>query len=324
MNKLAAVFCACFCLASGAAFAQGGGKSGVKFPTKPITLICPWTAGGGTDTVLRALGASLEKQLGVTVNVENRTGGGGTIGHMAIKNAKPDGYTVGMVTWELSEYKKQGVAEITYADYDLLSRVNMDAAAITVKADAPYNSLKEWIDYAKANPGKINIGNSAPLSVWHVAAALVANQTGIEVKHVPFEGAAPAVTALAGGHIQAVSVSLPEVKGQLDAGNVKVLGLMDNERSKMYPNIPTLKEQGVDVVFGTWRGMALPKGVDPAVKDILAKALKAAQEDPAFIATAAKFNLKLAYQGPEDFTAFLKQDLMDVSKTIDDTHLLDQ
>jgi tripartite-type tricarboxylate transporter receptor subunit TctC len=105
---------------------------------------------------------------------------------------------------------------------------------------------------------------------------------------------------------------------------VKVLGLMDGERSKMYPNIPTLKEQGIDVVFGTWRGMALPKGVDPAIKDILAKAIKAAQEDPAFIATAAKFNLKLAYQGPEDFTAFLKQDLMDVSKTIDDTHLLDQ
>jgi tripartite-type tricarboxylate transporter receptor subunit TctC len=277
MKKVLAVLL-CLVVISAALFASGTGDSsgGVKYPIKNITMICPWAAGGGTDAILRALSAAAEKQLGVTITVENRTGGGSAIGHAAIKNARADGYTLGMITFELNSLPQQGLIDFTYRDFDPLIRVNADAATLTVKADAPYNSVKEFVEYAKAHPGVISIGNSAPGSVWHIGAGLLANETGIQVKHIPFEGAAAAVTALAGGHIQAVSVSLSEVKSQLDAGNVKCLGIMDSKRSELYPNIPTFIDQGYNITYATWRGIALPKGVDPAIKKILTDAFTAA------------------------------------------------
>jgi tripartite-type tricarboxylate transporter receptor subunit TctC len=303
MKKLPAVLFGAV-MVSTALFAGGQGDSGVKYPVKNITMICPWTAGGGTDAILRAVSAAAEKQLGVTITVENRTGGGGAIGHAAIKNARPDGYTMGMITFELNSLPQQGLIDFTYKDYDPLIRVNADSSALTVRANAPYNTVREFVDYAKAHPGEISIGNSAPGSVWHIGAGLLANETGIQVKHIPFEGAAPAVTALAGGHIQAVSVSLAEVMGQLDAGNVKVLGIMDAKRNDLYPNIPTFIDQGYHITYATWRGIALPKGVDPAIKKILEDAFTAAMQDPAFITQAKNLNLGLAYHNPAVGGAF--------------------
>ena len=295
----------------------------VKYPTKGITVICPWGAGGGTDAVLRGICKAAEKELGKTITVENKTGGSGAIGHAAIKNAKKDGYTLGMITFELNSLPQQGLIDFTYADYDPLIRVNADAAPLTVKADAPYNSVKEFVDYCKKNPGKVSIGNSAPGSVWHIGAGLLADKTGIVVKHVPFEGAAGAVTALAGGHIQAVSVSLAEVKSQLDAGNVKVIGIMDEKRPASYPNIKTFKEQGYDITYYTWRGLALPKGVDPAIKKILVDAFTKAEKDPEFVKMAGNMNLNLAYLNSEDFAKFLKTNYEDVTKTMKSLKLID-
>ena len=306
MKKLTSIL-VCLLIAAGLAFA---------YPTKKITMICPWAAGGGTDAILRALSGAAEKQLKQTITVENRTGGAGAIGHSAIKNAKPDGYTIGMITFELNSLPQQGLIDFTYADYDPLIRVNADAATLTVNAKAPYNSIKEFVEYCKKNPGKVSIGNSAPGSVWHIGAGLLANETGIEVKHVAFEGAAPAVTALAGGHIEAVSVSLAEVKGQLDAGNVKCLGIMDTKRSELYPNIPTFKDQGYNLTYYTWRGIAAPKGIDPAVRDTLVKAFSEAMKDPAFVEQAKKLNLNLAFLPPAEFKAFLKENYDSVTKTM--------
>lgn len=263
-------------------------------------------AGGGTDAILRAVCSSAEKYLGTTITVENKTGGAGSIGYRAIKDAKPDGYTIGMITFELSSNPWQGLQDFTYEAYDPLLMVNTDAATITVKGDAPYNTLAEFVDYCKKNPGKVNIGNSAPGSVWHIAAGLFASQAGIDVKHVPFEGAAGAVTAVAGGHIEAVSVSLAEVKSQLDAGNVKVLAIMDSKRPVAYPNIPTMKELGYDIEYGTWRGIGLPKGISKDIKDKLFDVFTKAMNDPDFIAAAKKLNQNITYMDSEVFAAFLK------------------
>ncbi|MDR1862783.1 MAG: tripartite tricarboxylate transporter substrate binding protein [Treponema sp.] len=310
---------------SAAVFAAGGGDSGgAKYPQKSIAMICPWAAGGGTDAILRSLSAAAEKQLGVAIPVENRTGGAGAIGHAAIKNARPDGYTVGMITFEINSLPQQGLIDFTYADYDPLIRVNADAATLTVKADAPYNSVKEFVEYCKNNPGTVSIGNSAPGSVWHIGAGLLANETGIQVKHIAFEGAAPAVTALAGGHIQAVSVSLAEVKSQLDARNVKCLGIMDTKRSTLYPNIPTFIDQGYNITYYTWRGLALPKGVDPAIRKTLEDAFTAAMKDPDFLTQAKNLNLDLAFLPSGEFSAFLKENYNAVTKTLQETHLLDE
>jgi tripartite-type tricarboxylate transporter receptor subunit TctC len=301
----------------------GGGSRDAPYPNRNITMICPWAAGGGTDAILRALSAAAERQLGVTITVENRTGGAGAIGHAAIKNARPDGYTLGMITFELNSLPQQGLIDFTYQDFDPIIRVNADAATLTVKADAPYNTVREFVDFAKANPGAISIGNSAPGSVWHIGAGLLANETGIEVKHIAFEGAAPAVTALAGGHIQAVSVSLAEVKSQLDAGNVKVLGIMDTRRSNLYPNIPTFIDQGYNLTYYTWRGIAVPKGLDPAVRQTIVNAFTAAMEDPQFVTAANNMNLNRAFLPPAEFASFLRENFDSVTRTLRETRLLD-
>ena len=282
------------------------------FPEKPVTVICPWTAGGGTDVLLRALSKSAEKFLGQTITVLNQTGGAGAIGHNAIRTARPDGYTVGMITFELNSLPPQGLVPFTWKDFDPLMRINSDPAALTVRSDAPYSTVRGFMDYAKAHPGEITIGNSAPGSVWHIAAGLAAEKTGVQVKHVPFDGAQPAVTALVGGHIKAVAVSVAEVRGQVQAGNLKILGVMSSERDKIFPDVPTFKEQGVDVQFYTWRGLALPKGVPAAAKAKIADAYQKAFDSSEFKEFAAKASLNLAYQNSADFARFLDQNYKDV------------
>ena len=282
------------------------------YPDKPVTVICPWTAGGGTDVLLRALSKSAEKYLGQTITVVNQTGGAGAIGHNAIRTARPDGYTVGMITFELNSLPPQGLVPFTWKNFDPLMRINSDPAALTVRADAPYNTVRGFMDYAKAHPGEITIGNSAPGSVWHIAAGLAAEKTGVQVKHVPFDGAQPAVTALVGGHIKAVAVSVAEVRGQVQAGNLKILGVMSADRDKIFPDVPTFKEQGVDVQFYTWRGLGLPKGVPPAIKAKIADAYKKAFDSQEFKDFAAKASLNLAYQDSAEFAKFLDQNYKDV------------
>ena len=287
--------------------------SAQRFPRKAVTVICPWSPGGGTDTILRALCKEAEKYLGQTITVTNNTGGGGAVGHSAIMQAPPDGYTVGMITFELNSLPPQGLIPFDYKAYDPLMRINADAAALTVNKDSPFKDLKDFIEYARANPGKMTIGNSGPGSVWHIAAGLMAEKTGISVVNVPFDGAAPAVTALVGNHIKAVSVSVAEVRGQVQAGQLRILGVMDYQRNALFPDVPTFQEQGVDVVFHTWRGLALPRGVDPKIKAILSDAFKKAFDSPTFKDFAQKASLNLAYQDSAEFGKFLAQNFADVT-----------
>ena len=293
-----------------AAFAA---PSFAAYPDKPVTVICPWTAGGGTDVLLRALSKEAEKYLGQTITVSNQTGGAGAIGHNAIRAARPDGYTIGMITFELNSLPPQGLVPFTWKDFDPLMRINSDPAALTVRADSPYSTVRGFMDYAKAHPGEITIGNSAPGSVWHIAAGLAAEKTGVQVKHVPFDGAQPAVTALVGGHIKAVAVSVAEVRGQAQAGNLKILGVMSDKRDPIFPDVPTFKEQGVDVQFYTWRGLALPKGVPAPVRAKIVDAYKKAFDSKEFKEFAAKASLNLAYQDGADFSKFLDQNYKDVA-----------
>jgi tripartite-type tricarboxylate transporter receptor subunit TctC len=282
------------------------------YPEKPVTVICPWAAGGGTDLLLRALSKEAEKYLGQTISVANQTGGGGAIGHNAIRAAKPDGYTVGMITFELNSLPPQGLVNFTWKDFDPLMLLNSDPAALTVPKAAAYNTVKEFVEYAKGHPDELSIGNSAPGSVWHIAAGLTAEKTGIKIKHVPFNGAQPAVTALVGGHIQGVAVSVAEVRGQVQAGALKILGVMATERDKQFPDVPTFKEQGVDVVFSTWRGLALPKGVPADIKAKINDAYKKAYDSQEFRDFAAKASLNLEYKDAAGFAAFLDQNYKDV------------
>jgi tripartite-type tricarboxylate transporter receptor subunit TctC len=287
-------------------------SAAAAYPEKPVTVICPWAAGGGTDLLLRALSKEAEKHLGQTINVVNQTGGGGAIGHNAIRAARPDGYTVGMITFELNSLPPQGLVPFTWKDFDPLLRINADPAALTVSKDAPYSTVPSFVEYAKAHPGEVTIGNSAPGSVWHIAAGLVAEKAGINVKHVPFEGAQPAVTQLVGNHITAVSVSVAEVRAQVQAGNLKILGVMAADRDPIFPDVPTFKQQGIDVEFATWRGLALPKGVPANIKTKINESYTKALDSKEFRDFAAKAGLNLAYQNTADFTKFLGQNYTEV------------
>lgn len=296
--------------------------SAAEYPSKGISVICPWGAGGGTDAVLRAFCEAMGKDLGVTLTVDNRTGGGGIIGHQAIADAEPDGYTIGMITFELSTYKHLGTSELTYEDYEPLCRVNTDAAAITVNADwAKANNITDlagFIDYCKAHPGEVQMGGSSNASVWHIAGGYLMNAADIELQMVTYqEGAATAVQNAASGFIQGVTVSLGEARNFIESGHLICLGVMADQRNSLFPDVPTCKEQGYDIAYATQRGMAVPKGIDPAIKERLQAACAAAVEDPDFVTFMNNGGYTIAYQNAEEYTAFLAQSLTDVGEAME-------
>ena len=274
------------------------------YPTKGITAINPWGAGGGTDNCLRAFCAALEKQLGQTITVDNQTGAGGVIGHEAIADAEPDGYTIGMITWELASYGPLEMSEYTYENYIPLCRVNTDAAAITVNtkwaADNGITDLKTFIDYCKAHPGEVTMGGSS-------------SGSDIDIKMIAYsDGAAAAVKAAAQNEIQGVTVSAAEARSFVESGDLTMLGIMDTVRNDVFPDVPTCAEQGFDIFYATQRGMAVPLGVDADIVATLEKACAAAIEDPDFVATMASLGQKIDYLDGKGYGEYLAQAAVDV------------
>ena len=311
MKKFLAILLAMVmvCSLSAVAFAD--------YPDKGITAINPWGAGGGTDNCLRAFCAALEKQLGVTITVDNLTGASGVIGHEAIADADPDGYTFGMITWELASYGPLDMSEYTYKNYLALCRVNTDAAAITVNTawakDNGITDLATFIDYCKAHPGEVKMGGSSAGSVWHVAGGYLMNATGIEIQMVAYpDGAASAVKAAAQNEINGVTVSAAEARSFVESGDLTMLGVMDTVRNSVFPDVPTCEEQGYDCLYATQRGLAFPLGVEEAKYDVLAKACAAAIEDPDFVEAMANLGQKIDYLDGPAYEEYLAQAAIDV------------
>jgi tripartite-type tricarboxylate transporter receptor subunit TctC len=282
-----------------------GKKEAADFPKKAVEIIVPYAAGGGTDTVARSFADMAKKELGESVAVVNKEGGGGAVGMQNGINAKADGHTVTMVTVELLTLPHSGLAQFSYKDIKPVALLNEDPAAITVPADAPYNTIEEFIEAAKKE--KLKVGNSGTGAIWHLAAAAFEKETGVEFNHVPFEGAAPAITALLGGHVDAVSVSPAEVSSQVKSGKLKVLAVMSEEKVASLPEVPTLKEKGIDLSIGTWRGLAVPKDTPAEVVKVLEEAFgKTAQSDE-FKAQLEKMNLGYRYENSEGFSKMLEE-----------------
>ena len=219
-----------------------------SYPTKQIELIVPYAAGGGTDLVARAFADAAKNHLPVSVGVINKPGGGGAIGLSEIAAARPNGYKIGLGTVELTTLPSLGMVRFKTSDFKPIARLNADPAAITVRADAPWNSYDEFMTYAKANPGKVRIGNSGTGAIWHLAAAALEDKTGAKFSHVPYDGAAPAITGLLGGHIEAVAVSPGEVINHVKGGKLKTLVVMADERVKTMPAVPHRKRLSSTVV----------------------------------------------------------------------------
>jgi len=249
-----------------------------QYPQRPIQLIVPWGAGGGTDATARIIGSLLEKDLKQPVNVVNRTGGSGVVGHDAIARAAPDGYTLGLITVEITMMHHVGLTALTYKDYTPIGLVNADPAAINVRSDSPYKSVKELLSAIKANPGKMKASGTGQGGIWHLAIAGLLKEQGIDpsaLPWVPSNGAAPSMQDMVAGGVDVVPCSIPEARSMIDAGKARALAIMDAKAPAIYPNVPTLKKElGSDWAIAAWRVIAAPKGIPADVQKALVPALK--------------------------------------------------
>lgn len=263
-------------VAASAAFGLKPSFAQANYPSRPIQLICPWGAGGGTDATARIVGGLLEKEFGQPVNVVNRTGGSGVVGHSAISLAQPDGYTIGIITVEIAMMHWAGLTELTPKNFTPLAMMNEDPPGIQVKSDSPYKTVKDLADAIKAAPpGKFKASGTGQGGIWHLALVGWMKAMGLpanQVAWVPSNGAAPAVQDLAAGGLDVVTCSVPEARAMIDAGKVRSLAIMAPQRAAAFPDVPTLKEaMGIDYSTGAWRGFAGPKGLpEPAATKLTA------------------------------------------------------
>ena len=279
-----------------------------EFPTKEVQIIIPWAAGGATDLIFRALAATTGKYLGKAVVVVNRPGGGGAVGYTEAAQAKPDGHTLVSAVTPLTILPHQVTTAFTYKNFDAIINVVDDPSMFLVRSDAPWKSLKEFLDYAKKNPDMITVGNSGAGGGVHLVALAFERAAGVKFNHIPFSGGGPSVTALLGGHINAVSVSPPEGIEHVKAGKLKIIALFAEKRFEMFPDVPTVKEQGIDFVMGMWRGLVAPKGTPSDAVKKLHDAFKQGMDDPVFKKNAKDMAVNLSYLGPEAFGKLLAHD----------------
>lgn len=279
-----------------------------EYPTKQIELVVPFSPGGGTDLVARAFADTAKKYLPQPMGVVNKTGGGGAVGLSDIALARPDGYKIGIGTSEINMLPHMGLVAFKADDFVPIARLNAEPSAISVNAESPWKTYEEFMAYAKANPGKVRVGNSGTGAIWHLAAEALGDKAGVKFSHVPYEGANPAVTALLGNHIEAVTVSPAEVVNHVRAGKIRLLAVMADKRSPAFDQVPTLKEKGLDVVIMTWRGIMVSKKTPQNVQDILRTAAKNTTNDPAFKEVLTKMNLTSAYIDAPEFKTFLEKD----------------
>jgi len=278
------------------------------FPTKEVQIIIPWAAGGATDLIFRALAATTGKFLGKAVIVVNRPGGGGAVGYTEGAQAKPDGYTLTSAVTPLTILPHQVKTAFTYQNFDAVINVVSDPSMFLVRSDSQWKSLKEFLDYAKKNPDMITVGNSGAGGGVHLVALAFEKAAGVKFNHIPFSGGGPSITALLGGHIHAVSVSPPEGIEHIKAGKLRIIALFAEKRFEMFPDVPTVKEQGVNFVMGMWRGLIAPQGTPPDVIKKLHDAFKQGMDDPVFKKNAKDMAVNLSYLGPDAFGKLLAHD----------------
>jgi tripartite-type tricarboxylate transporter receptor subunit TctC len=293
---LAALLCA-----ATSAFAQ--------YPQRPVQLIVPWGAGGGTDATARIIATLLEKELKQPFNVVNRTGGSGVVGHDAIAKATPDGYTIGLITVEITMMHHVGLTQLKHTDYTPIGLVNADPAAINVRADSPYKSVKDLLAAIKANPGKMKASGTGQGGIWHLAIAGLLKEQGIDpnaLPWVPSNGAAPGMQDMIAGGVDVVPCSIPEARPMIDAGKARALVIMDANPPALYPNVPTLKKElGTNWQIAAWRVIAAPKGIPADAQKTLTTALKKVYDSKDYKDFMASRGFGVIWADPQETAKFM-------------------
>jgi tripartite-type tricarboxylate transporter receptor subunit TctC len=272
-------------------------------------MVVPWGAGGGTDAVARVIASLMERDLGQPVTVVNRTGGSGVVGHQAIAGATPDGYTVGIVTVEIAMMHHQGLTDLTPASFTPLGLVNFDATGVQVRADAPWQNLGELMQAIRTAPGKLKASGTAQGGIWHVSLYGLLNEQGIAPTAVPWvpsiSSAAGLIDLVAGG-VEIVTASHPEARSLIDAGRVRSLAVLDDERSALYPEVPTGEEAiGTSWQMGVWRGIGAPPGLPGDIQARLEAAVKTAYDSDEYRDFMTSRGFGMRWAGPAVFAVFM-------------------
>jgi tripartite-type tricarboxylate transporter receptor subunit TctC len=294
-----------------------------KFPKNPITIVVPYAAGGSHDLVARALQPQLEKVLGVSVIVENKPGGGSTIACNHVKAAPPDGYTLVTVSPTLSIIKYTlPDANVTFDQFEPVAYVGYTPQGVFTRMDAPWNNLKELLDYAKANPGKLKCGNAGHGGNFHMGAVGIEQATGVKFTHIPFKGAAPAVPAVMGGHVDVIVSTIADTLHMVKGGNLKVLGLAAPERNNFAPNAQTFKELGYNIEFSTYWSYLGPKGMPKDRAKILFDAFKKSTETKEVKDFFDMQGVTPSLKNPEELAAYYKAEDVKWGKLIKEGGLM--
>jgi tripartite-type tricarboxylate transporter receptor subunit TctC len=284
-------------LSGGASIAITGNVLAAPFPERPLTFICPWPPGGTADATMRALCAAASRHIGQAIAVENRAGASGMLGLKAMLSARPDGYTIGQIPISVTRFSQLGsVAIDPMKDITYLARTSGQTFGIAVRADSPWKTLKDFVAHAKSRPGKVSYGSAGIGGATHVGMEEFAMAAGVEFNHVAYKGGAPALLDLLGGQIDAVADSsswAPHVK----AGKLRLLATWGEKRTLEFQDVPTLREQGFNVVVDAPNGIGAPKGLDPEVERRLREVFRVAAASPEF----AKIDAPVMYQDGPDY-----------------------
>lgn len=281
-----------------------------KFPERPITLVVPYGAGGGTDIIARKVAEQAERELGGTITVVNKEGGVTVPAMEEVRKSKPDGYTLIVVSTPLSTLRHiTDDVKISWQDFEPIVGLNEDLYCISVRADSEWDTIEEFVNYAKENPGKVNFGAAGPGGTFYMSVIAFLDATGIDAKIVPHpKGVSEIRTALLGGHVDVCAVGAGDVYEFVRSGQIKVLAVAGSERNKHLPDVPTLEEAGINSFpVATFRGIVGPKGIPEPVVEKLHNAFKKALESEEVVEFMKKNGLDTMYLSPSDWEAYLEE-----------------
>ncbi|TFY99517.1 tripartite tricarboxylate transporter substrate binding protein [Ramlibacter rhizophilus] len=288
-----------------------------SFPSKPIRLLIAFPAGGPTDITMRQLAENASKILGQPVVIENKPGAGGTLPATQLQTSQPDGYTLAQIP--LGVFRLPYTTKINWdpvKDISYIINVTGYAFGLVVPADSPIKNWKDFVEYAKANPGKLSYGSTGNLTSPHLTMELIAQKLGLQLNHIPYKGSADLMQAIGGGHIMAAADSTGFAP-LVQAGKLRVINTWGDKRLEKFPDAPTLKELGLDMVQNSPFGIGAPRGTPPEVVQKLHDAFKKAMEDPSYVQALARYDMSPMYMSPSQYTKFA-QDTFATEKALVD------
>lgn len=284
-------------------------EAGGEYPSKPVEIIVAYKAGGGTDVGARILASVAEKDFGQALPIINREGSDGELGYTELAQAKPDGYTIGFINLPtyVSLIQERDTKFTVDSIEPILNHV-YDAGVIVVQDSFEVDTIEELVKFAEENPGDLRISNNGTGASNHIGAAHFAHEANIDVTHVPFGGSTDMLAALRGGHVEATVAKISEVASLVKSGDLKILASFTEKRLENFPDVPTLKEKGYDILFGSARALVAPKGTPPEVIDYLHDKFKAALESDEHMQKADDADLPIMYMSPSELADYIKNE----------------